>query len=235
MAITFLGIVIRSQRRLRVLFTNTLGGGAFVTTWYTITNLDGAGPDVPVRAALVVPDVSNGVELALGQDLVGGSLYELDLAAGIPAGDLSTLPHTTSQFRPGEKQRAPSPDVSVPDIVAELYNIDLRFESGDFRETPAGDLATRTGPENVMAAAQRRAISNGLRWDQNYGGKPRRRVDAPSVTLPGLRGQLVRQLLLDDRIKKADATASQDNDGDAFIDMDVTMLGDVQLSEGFKA
>jgi hypothetical protein len=91
--------------------------------------------------------------------------------------------------------------------------------------TAAGDLATVGGADNVEAALTRRFVSDGLPWDDTYGAKPRRYIDGDSGAIAPLRGTLVRQARLDDRVKTARAALSPE--GDEF-DVSVQLIGDDQ-------
>jgi len=225
-AILFQALEVRGPRRLRLLFTNTLDSGAFVTSWFGVESLDGAGPDPVVKAALVVPATPAGVEIVLDEDLAQGGLYRLTIAAGVPATDASTLSLTTQDFRPASTPTPPSPEVQARDVLGYAYGVDLVHDGNDFVEQANGDLDWITGPENVRGAVERGVLSEGVPWDPSWGAHPRQFVDAPIPTLGLLRSAVVRHLQRDDRIQRSDAVPGQnDNDGSVSLDVSYDLIG----------
>ncbi len=205
MSITLLTVIPRHERRLRLLFTNTLASGAFTTpSLYTIANQDSAGISPDVAGLLVVSGSTNAVEIALDNDLVGGAQY-LVSAVGVPAIDSSVN----------------------DDLQSLLYGIDLVWTGSDYAEDASGDLSTISGLSNATQAISRRLQSDGLPWDDSFGAKPREFVDGAPGEMVSLRGALTRQTLLDDRVKSVVVSIEQDPEdpADTVFDIDVTMIG----------
>ena len=76
MTIALTTAIVRHERRLRLVFSNSLGAGAFSTlTWYTITS-DGTAASPSVVAAYAVANSPQVVELHLS-----GSRWDIRLAA----------------------------------------------------------------------------------------------------------------------------------------------------------
>lgn len=231
MTLELLSVEVRSPRRLRLRYSLALDVGAFSPSWFTIACADSSTGDPPVLAALLVPSDSAQLELALGIDLAAGARYTLTSAANIPAvgGALSVLDVTG--FRPPQARQAPSPSVSSDDVRALLYGEDLVHDGGDFVETADGDLAVISGVENAMNAVVRRALADGLPYNENYGPHLRRFVDAPAPSVRAARGSVERQARLDDRVKQIAVTALPDaNTGDITLQATVTLIGNVKKS-----
>lgn len=227
MAINLLAIEIRNERRIRVLFTNTLAGGAFgiAPTLYVITSEDGRGVSPSVSAALVVPGTANGVELALGNDLVKGALYKLR-ADGVPAVDLSVTPvNSTQLFKISEPTTVPNEEANSDAWDLVLYGRDIVWTGSDFLETANGDLATETGIPVVRKAILKRCTSAGLPWDGSYGAKPDEYVDAVQGAMPSLRGVLLTQLAKDDRLKAVRVDLTTEDDQSFFV-ITPTLIGE---------
>jgi hypothetical protein len=199
MAIELAAILVRSNRRVRLVFSNVLAAGAFDAAKYAITNLDGKGPNEVVQEALIVPDSSNTVELNLKFDLAPSSLYRL-AATAVPAQDASTVT-TTQDFRIAGDPLPASPTVSIDDIDALTLGADLLWDGDDMVEDADGDLARVSGAQNAESALTRRMESDGIPWDPDYGLHPREYVDGPPGALPTLVSQASRQAKLDDRVK----------------------------------
>jgi hypothetical protein len=206
-------------------FDGALAPAAFTSLApYSVSGDDDS--TVAVAGAIGLLGMPNQLDLALGADLEAGVVYMVD-ASGVPAADGSATPAGTSA---PARLAAPPPapvdtEVSPDDIEAALYGIDLVWDGQDYAETAAGDLATVGGSDNVEAALTRRFASDGLPWDNTYGAKPRRYIDGDSGAIAPLRGTLVRQARLDDRVKTARAALSPE--GDEF-DVSVQLIGDEQ-------
>lgn len=226
MALAFTNLVVRSPRRVRLLWDAALGGGAFSASWFALENLDGAGTSPNVVAALAVPSYPDQCELVLDDDLVIDGLYELTIGAGVPPASGGTAPGYTRQFRPEGRPEDPSPTLRLDDVIAELFETDLIHDGKDFVEEANGDLAGVTGPENAKRAFARRLVSNGLAWRSGYGARARRFVDAPEATLPELRGNVSEQARRDDRIVRAAVSIPGTQDaGQPIVNVDLEFLG----------
>jgi hypothetical protein len=223
MALALLTTVARHERRIRFVFDGALAPAAFTSLApYSVSGDDGS--TVAVAGAIGLLGMPNQLDLALGADLEAGVVYTVG-ASGVPAADGSATPVGTSA---AVRLAAPPPapvdaEVSPDDIEAALYGIDLVWDGQDYAETAAGDLATVGGSDNVEAALTRRFASDGLPWDDTYGAKPRRYIDGDSGAIAPLRGTLVRQARLDDRVKSARAALSPECDE---FDVSVQLIGD---------
>ena len=226
MTVELQSIEVRGPRRVRLRYTNTLGAGAFVTSWFSIVSVDEVTADPLVVAVMLVPGFPEQIELQLSLDLAPGGSYELTSAAGIPAGDASTTALDVSNFRPATPRQAPSISVSSADVRTLLYGEDLVHDGQDMVETHDGDLATISGEANALNAVVRRALADGLPYNPGYGPKLRRFVDAPSPSIRAGRGDLERNARLDDRVKRITAElAPDDNTGDVTINVNVELIG----------
>jgi len=221
--VALLSAVARHERRVRLVFDSALAPAAFTSlALYGVAGDDGS--HVAVAGLVGIVGMPNQLDLALGADLQVGVVYSV-AAVAVPAQDGSVTP-------PGAKApvrlAGPPPvpvdaEVTPDDITDALYGVDLVWSGEDYSETAAGDLATVGGPDNVQAALTRRFASDGLPWDDSYGAKPRRYIDGSPGALPGLRGTLVRQARLDDRVKAASASLSADS---SEFDVSVKLIGD---------
>lgn len=213
MAIALTGVVARSPRRVRLVFSNTLAAGAFTTlSYYEITPSNDVGVSVEVLQALVVADSANNVELAVSQDLTPGVPY-LVSAVGVPAIDLSVTPNPSElTFQLGEPLRQANVEPAASELDVLLYGRDIIWTGEDFLESPDGDLASIAGVANLQASVQRRMNGEGLYWDPSYGPNVRSYVDAPSPSAATLKLQLERNAMLDDRVALAKATYTQGSD-----------------------
>jgi len=229
MTLELQSLFVRSPRRIRLRYTGALAAGAYSASWFALACLDGSTSDPAITGAFLVPTASDEIELALGVDLSPGGEYQLTSAAGIPAVDASVTALDVTAFRPSLARQAPSASVSSDDTQALLYGEDLAHDGSDLVETPDGDLALSTGPENAMLGVVRRALSDGLPYNAAYGPHLRRFVDAPSPSVRAARGSIERQLRLDDRVKSVSITVlPDDNSGD------LTLQGTVELIGGLK-
>lgn len=230
MAIELTGVVVRHERRLRLVFSNALAVGAFgspAPAYYVLTNQDGKGIDPAIVAAIVVAGSSANVELALGADLVPGALYRLT-AIGVPALDASTSTAASDElFRVGVPTTSPNEEAKVGDADLLLYGRDLVHTGDDYVETAEGDLAQIGGVANVKAAIRRRLLGRPLPWAPNYSPRARRYVDAPTPSIGGLRGDLEAQAMRDDRVRacKAKLIVDDTTNDEAYFEVQTTLLG----------
>lgn len=226
MAISLLAITPRSERRLRLSFTNTLAGGAFGLSpaLYTITCENAAGGDPDINAALIVSGSPNVVELALSESLVDGGRYTVS-CPGVPAVDLSVTPSPTSQqFVFGDRKFEENRENNRSDADAVLFGRDLVWSGSDFIERANGDLALETGPGVVYKRVYKISTSEGLPWDANFGAHPQEYVDAPPGTMPALQGTLQRKILEDDRVTEVKVELKTEGD-ETFFTITPTLLG----------
>jgi hypothetical protein len=229
MAISLGTLVVRHERRVQLVFTAPLAAAAFTTlSLYTVTNTDALAPDPPVVAAFIVPSNPNAVELALGLDLNQGAAYLLS-AVGVPAIDTSVTPAGSSlALAMANSVAVPQAEVVADDTQALLFGVDIVHDGADYVEDVTGDLATITGPGNAAQAVRKRIMSDGVAWNPDYGGKPRQYVDGAPGELPTLRGDLLRQIYKDDRVKSATASAIVEDPTDpaaSLISFDVRFIG----------
>lgn len=231
MAIDFNTVLIRSPRRVRFVFTNTLAYGAFsgVTT-YSVESVDGSGTTPTVVTAFVVPDSPNVVELALSEDLTEGIIYHFD-AEGTPGTGASTVPAgpgVTARIGANPQPSRTIDESQADDLLTEIYGEDLVWNGQDMVEDATGDLACQGGVQNVNDALESRLMSDGLLWRPGYGAKPRQYVDGPYQSVAALRGACVQQAMQDDRVRQAVArlvppTAQQPNS--CAIEVDMLFVG----------
>lgn len=229
MSIALGAVVIRHERRIRAIFTNTLAAAAFTTpTLYVVTSVDGTAANPTVLEALVVPNSPEAVELALGADLVAGRAYQVS-AVGVPCTDTTVTPAGSIQtFNPPTPNQVAGVEVGADDIQNLLYGVDLVHNGVDYVETSNGDLATIGGRSNAISALRRRAVAQGLPWNGAYGVKPRDFIDGPMLQRPQLRGRLILQMVADDRVDSVvNVSASQDaTDVSACVlSADVSLVG----------
>ena len=231
MAIALISIAVRSVRRIRLKYSHALASGAYSVSWFTLTCLDGTTADPGAVQAFLIPGIPDELELALSIDLSPGAPYRLTSAAGIPASDSSTTDPSVDDFRAPLPPQAPSPSVSSSDVLAALFSEDLRHNGTDFVEGPDGDLATIGGEQNAINAVVRSALSEGLPYNNDYGAKLRRYVDAPSSLAPAARSDVERNARRDDRVKKITSSIEpDDNSGDLTINATVTLIGGAKRS-----
>ena len=206
MAISLLSVTPKHERRLRLIFSDTLASGAFGASpsVYAVTTNDSLGISPTVTEAIVVGNNPRAVEIALGEDLAQGASH-LVAAIGVPslAGPVtdstsqqnilfSTLVHTTNA----------ESVVDAQDVL--LYGTDLIWNGSDYQETLQGDLAVISGVANVTSAILRRCLASGLPWDPTYGPNARAYVNAADVT--PLRGAIIQQVKQDNRVSTVTAT-----------------------------
>lgn len=233
MAISPTNLIFRSRRRIRVLFSNTLGAGAFNASLYTVTATDSLGTDPEVSAALIVGDSPAAVELALSVELADGAGYAVNIAAGVPAADASVTAAPVDL-----PLRTPAPPAQVAErsqttvAIDRLYGVDIAFNGTDFVEGPDGDLQSVRAEENVRSALERRALSEGLAWRPDYGVRARQYVDGPEASAGALRADLVRQMRADDRVIAASArqTAQTGVSSEFIYEVDAELVGRRKVS-----
>lgn len=216
MAIELIGIVPKHERRLRLVFSNTLAAGAFGTgpspAYYVVENQDGLGPSPDISAAIIVAGAGNNVELALSADLAEGALYRVT-AIGVPAVDLSTSTSASDQvFRFGIPTARANVEPKASDYELLLYGRDLVHNGVDYLEGVDGDLATTDGRANAQTAISRRLNGSPLAWAPDYSPRARQYVDAPLPSIGTLRTRLERQALRDDRVSSVSATLVLDEE-----------------------
>ena len=226
MAISFVALTLRHERRIRCFFSEPVASAAFISTvYYTVTNVDGHALSPDVVAAIAVANSPNVVELQLGHDLVAGASYDVS-AVGVPGtGTSTTQPPSTlranfSQAPGGGGQ----PVASQAERI--LYGADVAFEAADWREDARGDLAEVAGLASLETDLRNMLASNGLPWAPDFGLQARRYVDGPGPAMAELRGRAESQARADDRV--ADATAAIVLP-DAGADADDVASGSVEL------
>lgn len=222
----FTAIVIRSDFRIRLEFDSALAATAFTTGGtIVITSQDALGANPVVRQRLPIIGSSNVMELALSIPLAQSGIYNVTVTS-IPATDLSTATGTLP-FSFGQDFPSVNAESTTTDLENLLYKTDLVWTGFDYLEDPSGDLATVSGLANVYGALQRRIMSDGLTWDNNYGAKVRRFVDGPSPSIFVLRGEILRQILTDKRISQATIrlSTSSVNTDEATYFVDVNLIG----------
>lgn len=229
MAIQIGPVIILHERRIRVTFTAALAVGAFTSlSFYSVTSLSGQAASPSVVAAYIVANSPHVVELVLGADLVQGQSYQIS-AVGVPAqGGGGTTPDPSNQSATyGTKPQAVGPTKGgVSELDEVLYSRDLRFNDGDFVETPGGDLDTVAGNENLTNALNRRLLSNGLPWDPKYGLQAYQHVDGTGQGLLPLRGRAESQMKLDDRVSTVVARVTSDQaEAAGYVEVDVEPIG----------
>lgn len=203
MTIGLSSVIVRSDRRLRLVFSQTLASGAFGVspTFYTVTCTDGRGVSPLVVAAMAVSGSPAVVDLALGSSLVTGSSYTVS-AVAVPAADLSVTPGgTLERFRYGVVDVLKNAEPIVSNRALLLYGTDFIWNGVDFQETPTGDLDRVKGTANVTMALYRATETKGLPWDRNWGVDAREYVDSPTGAIGTLKGALSSQLLRDPRVR----------------------------------
>ncbi len=211
MTISILSVTVRHERRVRLGFSQGLAAGAFgpaAVPLYSVTCLDGTATAPDVTKALAVSASPDFVELQLGADLSQGSLYYFS-AVGVPGLDASVTPDPSAvpAMIARETRTAALGARGAPSSFEEaLYGRDIRWSGTDFATTPAGDLDTVSGVECVSLDLTARLTEDGLPWDPTWGLNAYEYVDAPSPSLPALRGKAISQMRADDRVATADAT-----------------------------
>ncbi len=206
-SITLSSVIPLNERRLRLTFSLPLASGAFTAlSKYVVTSTDDAGSDPPTVSLVAIPGNSRAVEVLLGDDLVKGGKYSIQLIT-IPAADTTTFSGNQPfffgsdySFVNEESKRTKS------GLDAILYKTDLVWTGNDYAEDGTGDLATITGLPNLAQACTMRINADGLPWAPNYGPNMYSYVDGAAGALPPLRGLIQAQLLADDRVQAAAVT-----------------------------
>ncbi len=216
--------VIRGPRRIRLLFGGALGAGAFTsTTYYAVSTADGmSSMPYVVNAAFAIASNSASVELEVSQDWIPGALYTIAVTA-VPLSPSGTATDSlvASIPLPAQAQTTQLANIEpeTNDLALLLYNRDLVFDfggTGDFIETPGGDLGTVSGRTNWQGAMNRRMASAGLPWQPSYGPDAQDFVDAPAAYAMPLAGRLLGQARADNRTKSASISVSEQPGPDAL-------------------
>ena len=231
MALALLSVTIRSARRIRLVFTQALAGGAFLTGFYVVTTTDGIGVSPLTVAALGISADPNQVELVLDADLASGGGY-LATCTAVPA--ISGGPFTGAEpFSLALNTTSTNVEPETQDADYVLYGTDLVYDGQDFVELQTGDLATISGLANVKGALTRRCKGKPLPWDDTYGARASDYVDAPPGEMATLAGRLVAQVKADDRVKSATASfAVNPNDPtNAVVSVRPVLIGDKPAGE----
>lgn len=221
----YTSLIIRSKTRLRLQFTSALDTTAFTGTGaITIVSLDAIGIDEIIRERLPVSGNTSAMELVLAYELAQGGSYLLTLT-GIPGADATTVT-TQDKFAVGEGYAKINVEFSTPDVETALYGTDLVWSGLDYVEGTDGDLLTISGRANVNGALQRRLTGEPLPWNRSYGGNIRSYVDSPSASIFTIRGEVLRQMLSDDRVKTATIKLDQtDNVEEATYELVIGLKG----------
>ncbi len=232
MPIDLIGIDVRSERRIRLLFSNELDTGAFglSPTLYTIESTDGRGVDPNVDAALVVPESPTLVELALDEDLVQSGQYTITVV-DVPAIDLSLTGTQSQGFRFGDPENTQNKEIGKRNWDLVLYGEDIIWSGVDFVENSSGDLSTSKGIPVVHKALLKRAMASGLPWDPSYGARPSEYVDAVVGLMPTLRGALLSELKKDDRVKRVQVNLLALDESKTVFSITPTLAGNNSASE----
>lgn len=221
MAIELANVLVKHERRVRLVFSAPLGAGAYGTpapAAYVLENEDGRGPSPGVSAAIFVVGATTNVELALDADLAPGALYHLT-AIGIPAADASVSTTASDlRFRFGSPTTTTNVEPKVSDAELLLFGRDLVHSGVDYVETAEGDLAVAGGLQNAQAALQRRILGSPLPWAPGYSPRAREFVDAPLPYVGALRSRIEKQALLDDRVQSVTASMQVD-ETDAYFEV----------------
>lgn len=230
MTVELLSVAPRHERRIRLVFSNTLAAGAFTSTsLYVITNEDGRGVNPGVAQAIPVSGSSSNVELALTEDLVSGALYRL-VAVGVPATDASTTTAASdTMFRTGVPQTDTNVERRTNDADVLLYGRDASW-SGDYLESAEGDLQPIEGVANARAALERSLLGFPLAWAPGYSANAYEFVDAPSTAVGTLQGRLQAAALADDRVKSAVVTLVESDPDDVHFDVAPKLVGSTSIA-----
>jgi hypothetical protein len=231
MTIALIGVTAKHERRLRLVFSQTLASGAFgvpAPSFYVITNLDSRGSTPAVAAAMLVTGDLSVVELALASDLVVGAAYSIS-AIGVPAADTSVTDSTNIlTFQLGKLatlRNVEAPRLGKDDL---LYGVDLLWNGEDYQETAAGDLDRIGGTANVSKALYRGLEAQGLTWDNTYGANLRQYVDSPSPTSGTMKGAVTAQALRDPRVKKVKVDITTD-DANTYVTITPTLVSGADI------
>jgi hypothetical protein len=207
MAIHLTSVIVRHERRVRLVFDAALAFPGALNTALYVLSADGATAPAVV-AAIAIATAQNNIELALDRDLNDGATYTVS-AVGVPAVDASVTPGGSAlTFALAAEPDATSNDETPPeDLGALIYGTDLVWDGSDFVETDEGDLASVSGIDNYQGAMQRRLAQDyELDWAPSYGARSGDYVSGPSPLASTLSGSLTRQAYQDDRTLKATTT-----------------------------
>lgn len=227
-----LSVIIRSSTRLRLEFSSVVDSTAFTGTGdITIESLDSLGLSPTIQQRIIVASSPKSIELVLSVPLVDGGSYLVSVDS-IPSTDLSTATGT-QKIRPGIGYVSVNTEFETPDVEKALFAVDLVWTGTDYLVTPDGDLSTIDGMANVHGALTRRLVSDGLTWDNAYGGKPRLFIDGPTPALQYLRGDILRQMLSDNRVKSSTVKLVLDTDNveEASYEVEVQLVGSSNKSD----
>lgn len=234
MTIALLRVEVRSARRVRLVFTNTLAGGAFSTSKYSVTCTNDLGPSPSIAAAFAIVGLGEAVELALGSDLVAGGIYTVTSTV-VPAVDASTYTGTDPFQYANAAAEVVNRDAATYDADAAAFGVDLVW-ADDFLEDTQGDLAENVGLDCALSDIAHAIQDEGLPWDPTWGARLGSFVDAPNPSKASARGNIVAQLRRDDRIEAARVTAvTDDNNPDRVVfDVDPTFRGGRKAKEAIS-
>lgn len=230
MTITLNAVEIKHERRIRLIFSRPLGGGAFgvAPIAYVITSDDALGISPGVSAAMIISENPASVELALDSPLVIGGRYTVG-AVSVPGDDASTATASLPiRFGLNAPRRDVEPLQRNRDTI--LFGVDLVWDGDDYQESANGDLARIGGTPNVIKALHRGMESLGLPWDQSYGAKARRFVDSPSPSSGTLKGSITAQVLKDPRVKSVKVTITTD-DEKTYLNVTPTLISGKELKQ----
>ena len=229
MTISLSSGLAKTERRVRLFFSEALGAAAFTSTsHYAVTCLTVGGTSPLVLATFMVTGSPGAVELVIGSDLLVDMSYSVG-AVGVPslAGGVTPLGSAVTIELPSVK-KPPAQDVPADDFLEDYYGQDLVWDGKDIVEAANGDLASVGGSDNVVAAIGRRLASDGLPWNPDYGAKPRRYVDGARAPLDQLRGSVISQCMVDDRVESVSvalAPESLNEPEHATFLVDLELLG----------
>jgi hypothetical protein len=229
MTIALISGTTRTERRIRLSFSEALAASAFTSpSYYTMTCMVAGGSNPLVLAAFVVSGSPGVVELAIGSDLTPGSEYRVT-AFGVPSlyGGSTPADSVASIVLPPVRI-PPVQDVAADDFLQDYYGIDLVWDGKDIVESASGDLAGVGGTENVVEAIGRRLASEGLPWSPDYGAKPRAYVDGSRAPLDQLQGSIVNQCMADTRVNSVVVALSPESLNEpeqATFTVDLELLG----------
>lgn len=211
MALQLLAVQQRSSTRIRLKFDGAVAGSAFgpaALVGYTAAeSYEGsavAARTWAVTGSIAIASDAAAIELVLANPVGDGSWFWIVFNSPVPAAVGAPFAGPVSPtIRSLENAPRPSPEVPASGLDAILWGEDFVHDGRDWVETAEGDLLVSTGIENARQAVARRLLSEGLQWDAAYGLRPRRFVDAPSVTAKTILGEAQTQAVADDRVVAA--------------------------------
>ncbi len=215
----------RSVRRIRLTFSSALASGAFLTTPYVVSSVDGLGASpITTEAAFAISSDPNSVELSVNSDFTPGGQY-LVTCTNVPPITGSNFTGTIQNQYGQPPIAGPNAEPETSDLQLILYGVDLQWDGIDFDEDTTGDLLTIQGRPNWQAAMARRMISNGITWDASYGAKAYQSVDAPQPYQASLAGRFLAQARLDNRTKQASIVFAQNATNPQEFDFAMSITG----------